>query len=169
MSFWFQVMYQGLVFFLLIGSLLLLLYPDIHRYTPCLKTVVVSAHVFPTGSSLSDQVHQSPTIFKKQGQEVNIVCSHSIDNYDRILWYKQTKDGQLRFLGLMLGSSAQPEDNLGVRMSGNANTNQNCTLTIKGLSQAHNAVYFCAARFHSDTPPCSLVQKPANHMFSSFI
>uniref|UniRef100_A0A9J8BP73 Ig-like domain-containing protein n=1 Tax=Cyprinus carpio carpio TaxID=630221 RepID=A0A9J8BP73_CYPCA len=30
-------------------------------------------------------------------------CSHSISDYDRILWYKQTQDGQLVFLGYLLG------------------------------------------------------------------
>ncbi|CAI5695657.1 unnamed protein product [Oreochromis niloticus] len=57
--------------------------------------------ILVSGSSLSDQVHQNPAhMYKEQGETADITCSHSIDNYDRILWYKQTK-GHLQFLGLL--------------------------------------------------------------------
>ncbi|KAG7510371.1 hypothetical protein JOB18_020146 [Solea senegalensis] len=38
-----------------------------------------------SGSSLSDKVKQTPAhVFKKPTETVNIRCSHSIDNYNRI-------------------------------------------------------------------------------------
>lgn len=116
--------------------------------------------VFPTGSSLSDKVHQRPAhIYNQKGQTANITCFHTIESYNRILWYKQMKDGKLQFLGYMLASGTQPEENLGVKMSGNANTNQNSTLTVENLNQDSSAVYFCASTLHSITSPCSSVHK----------
>ncbi|KAG8013117.1 Immunoglobulin lambda variable 2-18, partial [Nibea albiflora] len=81
-----------------------------------------------TGSSLSDQVNQTPAeIYKKPGGTAKISCSHSIQDYNRILWYKQTngqlqflgymnqkEDGQLQFLGYMFMSTGYPEE--GVKM-----------------------------------------------------
>ncbi|KAM3595578.1 uncharacterized protein V6R79_025618 [Siganus canaliculatus] len=84
-----------------------------------------------SGSSLSDQVHQTPPdMFTQQGQKVQIQCSHRIQSYDRILWYKQT-DGQMKLLGYMLGDNAFPETGQDVKIEGNANKDQNCTLTTE--------------------------------------
>lgn len=116
------------------------------------------------GASLSDQVHQAPAeIYCKQGGTVKITCSHSIDTYNRVLWYKQTKDRQLQLLGYMLADNAYPENEVDVEMNGNANKDQNCTLTVKNLMQ-NSSVYFCAASLHSDTCVYSTVQKP-HHSF----
>lgn len=106
---------------------------------------------FPTGASLSDQVHQTPPdiYIKNRGETTTISCSHSIDSYDRILWYKQADDGQLQFLGYMYAKSPNPEPGLGVKMEGSANKGQTCTLTTEKLNSS--AVYFCAARLHSAT------------------
>uniref|UniRef100_A0A4W6BN11 Ig-like domain-containing protein n=1 Tax=Lates calcarifer TaxID=8187 RepID=A0A4W6BN11_LATCA len=118
--------------------------------------------LFSTGSSLSDQVHQTPAdIQKKPGGTAKIYCSHSIDSYDRIFWYKQLKNKQLQFLGYMLGKDGYPEKGVDVKIDGGANKGQNCTLTIDGLSLSNSAVYFCAASYHSATYHCSSVQKPA--------
>ena len=115
---------------------------------------------FPTGASLSDQVHQTPPdiFINNRGETTTIKCSHSIDNYDRILWYKQTDDGKLQFLGYMLANSPNPEPGLGVKMEGSANKGQTCTLTTEKMNSS--AVYFCAARLHSATYHRSSVQKP---------
>ncbi|XP_050925338.1 uncharacterized protein LOC127142195 [Lates calcarifer] len=97
-------------------------------------------------SSLSDQVHQIPAdIQKKPGGTAKIYCSHSIDSYDRILWYKQLKNKQLQFLGYMLGKDGYPEKGVDVKIEGDANKGQNCTLTIEGLSLSSSAVYFCGS------------------------
>ncbi|KAI9537741.1 hypothetical protein NQZ68_022403 [Dissostichus eleginoides] len=102
------------------------------------------------GSSLSDNVQQTPAyMYKNLGEEAVISCSHSIENYDRILWYKQMKDGELQFLGYILKGFKNPEPGLGVKMDGDANINKNCTLTVEGLSENSSALYFCAASQHS--------------------
>uniref|UniRef100_A0A671XFF6 Immunoglobulin V-set domain-containing protein n=1 Tax=Sparus aurata TaxID=8175 RepID=A0A671XFF6_SPAAU len=97
--------------------------------------------------SLSDQVHQTPAdMFSQPGKEAKINCFHTIPNYNQILWYKQTKR-QLQFLGYMY-ASANPEDGAGVKIEGSAKKDENCTLTIEGLTLS---LYFCAVSEHSDT------------------
>ncbi|XP_044023433.1 uncharacterized protein LOC122862178 [Siniperca chuatsi] len=123
-----------------------------------------------TGSSLSDKVYQTPAdMYKTPEGKATISCSHSIDNYDRILWYKQMENRQLQLLGYMLGNSGTPETGVNVKIEGNANKDQNCTLKIERLSLSSSAVYFCAARLHSATYRCSSVQKPPRHIFHLYI
>ncbi|XP_026196293.1 uncharacterized protein LOC113148717 [Anabas testudineus] len=125
----------------------------------------ITCNMLVSGSSRSDQVHQTPTdIINIPGQTATITCSHSIDSYDQILWYKQS-NSQLQFLGYYYVERAYPETGEDVKMDGGANKNQNCTLTIPKLE--HSAVYFCAASLHNATHRCSSVQKPPHSMFSS--
>ena len=127
---------------------------------------VVFVDTFSTGSSLSDQVYQTPAhMYNKTGQTAKISCSHSSGSYNQILWYKQFNK-QLQFLGYVYLNKGYPESDVDVTMSGGADKDQTCTLTIKGLNLSSSAVYFCAARLHSATYRCSSVQKP-HHSFSS--
>lgn len=103
--------------------------------------------LFSTGSSLSDQVYQTPADMYNKGQTAKIKCSHSIENYNQILWYKQMKDGKLQFLGYMYSKDGYPEAGLNVKIEGSANKDKTCTLTIEGLNPNSSAVYFCAARY----------------------
>ncbi|KAF3845347.1 hypothetical protein F7725_008510 [Dissostichus mawsoni] len=74
---------------------------------------------FSTGSSLSDNVQQTPAyMYKNLGEEAVIRCSHSIENYDRILWYKQMKDRELQFLGYIFAGVKNPEPGLGIIITG---------------------------------------------------
>ena len=109
-------------------------------------------YLFSTGSSLSHKVQQRPAhIYKTQSETAKIHCSHSIDSYNVILWYKQINNRELQLLGYMVGSSDFLEPGSGVEMDGNANKDQNVTLTIEGLNLNSSAVYFCAASLHSET------------------
>uniref|UniRef100_A0A8C4FC41 Ig-like domain-containing protein n=1 Tax=Dicentrarchus labrax TaxID=13489 RepID=A0A8C4FC41_DICLA len=114
-----------------------------------------------------DQVHQTPAdMYNTPGGTAEINCSHSIQSYDRILWYKQT-ERQLQFLGYLYFNNGYPETGVKVKIAGSANKDQNCTLTIEELQLNSSAVYFCAARLHSATYHCSSVQKPPQHILSS--
>uniref|UniRef100_A0A3P9K0D9 Ig-like domain-containing protein n=1 Tax=Oryzias latipes TaxID=8090 RepID=A0A3P9K0D9_ORYLA len=83
------------------------------------------------------------------GQEAKIYCSHSESNYDQILWYKQS-EGQMLLLGYVYFRDTHPEAGLGVKLGGGASKDQNCTLTVEDVNSSSSAVYFCAARSHSD-------------------
>lgn len=103
--------------------------------------------LFSTGSSLSKQVHQTPAgILTTAGGTASINCSHSIMNYERILWYRQTPRGGLQLLGSVAGTYAMPQAGPNVRMVGGAFKGQISTLTVNNVSSS--AVYFCAA-YHS--------------------
>ncbi|MED6258058.1 hypothetical protein ATANTOWER_002441 [Ataeniobius toweri] len=102
------------------------------------------------GSSLSDQVHQTPAeMFHKPGGAALINCSHSIEGYDRILWYKHSNNKQMEFLGYNDVITGYAEPGLNVKMNGSANKYKLCTLTVEDLSVDSSAIYFCAARYHS--------------------
>uniref|UniRef100_A0A672H9D9 Immunoglobulin V-set domain-containing protein n=1 Tax=Salarias fasciatus TaxID=181472 RepID=A0A672H9D9_SALFA len=83
----------------------------------------------------------------------------TIDNYDRILWYKQSQ-GELQLLGYIAFTDGNPEPGLDVKMHGDANKNKNSTLTMEKLQVNSSAVYFCAASYHSAPHHCSSVLKP---------
>ena len=123
--------------------------------------------IFSTGASLSDKVHQKPPVmFIKPDERAKINCSHSIDNYNRILWYKQT-NGELEFLGYMLAGIPTPEKDLDIKMEGSADKGQTCTLTTERLALSGSVVYFCAASIHSATSLRSPVQKPSRRTAQS--
>ncbi|RVE57553.1 hypothetical protein OJAV_G00217370 [Oryzias javanicus] len=120
--------------------------------------VVTVTAVFVSGSSLSDRIQQYPTeMFLRSGEAAHITCSHSIDSYNRILWYRQ-ESGALQLLGYMYAGASSPEGN--VTIAGGSAKGQNCTLTTEPLQSAGSAVYFCAASLHSATRTRSTVQKP---------
>ncbi|KAK0140612.1 T cell receptor alpha variable 36/delta variable 7 [Merluccius polli] len=100
-------------------------------------------------ASLSDQVHQTPTemvVAIESGQTATLSCSHSIVNYNQILWYKQQRiDKKLEFLGYIWGTTAKPEEGTTFEMGGSANQDKTATLTIQNISVESSAVYFCAA------------------------
>ena len=81
---------------------------------------------------------------------VTLNCSHSIENYERILWYKQQpNDKQLKLLGYLFTTTPNPEKGINVVLSGSAYENQIAALTIPNISVESSAVYFCAASFHN--------------------
>ncbi len=122
-----------------------------------------------TGSSLSDQVKQTPAdIYSKPGENAKITCSHRIASYNRIFWYKQS-DTQLQLLGYMEYSEGYAEDGVNVKIDGSAKKDENCTLTIPDLTLNSSAVYFCAASLHSATYHCSSAQKPPITFFHVWI
>ncbi|CAJ1074721.1 uncharacterized protein LOC127142195 [Xyrichtys novacula] len=105
--------------------------------------------ILVSGSSDGKEVIQKPErIFSNQGQSVGLTCRHEIDNYDRILWYKQVENKEMQFLGYMY-SVGYPEDEKKMDITGGARKSQNCTLTILKVDLNSSAVYFCAASLHS--------------------
>uniref|UniRef100_A0A667YKN9 Ig-like domain-containing protein n=1 Tax=Myripristis murdjan TaxID=586833 RepID=A0A667YKN9_9TELE len=117
--------------------------------------------------ALHDQVHQTPAdMYKKPGEKAQLKCSHNIQGYNQILWYRQSENQEMQFLGYMLAGIANLEPGVTVQMGGNANQGENSTLTTEELSMNSSAVYFCAASYHSAAYHCSSVQKPPITHFS---
>uniref|UniRef100_A0A3B4AY63 Ig-like domain-containing protein n=1 Tax=Periophthalmus magnuspinnatus TaxID=409849 RepID=A0A3B4AY63_9GOBI len=105
------------------------------------------------GSSLNDKVHQTPKdIYNTKGTSAKIQCSHEIDSYNRILWYKQLKDGQLQFLGYIVATAPSPEDGAKIQIEGDANKGKKSFLTIEEPS---SAMYYCAASLTVEKVPIS--------------
>uniref|UniRef100_A0A8C6PYR2 Ig-like domain-containing protein n=1 Tax=Nothobranchius furzeri TaxID=105023 RepID=A0A8C6PYR2_NOTFU len=99
--------------------------------------------------SFSNQVYQTPSmIYRASGESANIFCSHNIISHNQILWFKQAGK-QLIYLGYVYYGDTFPEAGMDVTMGGNADRNQNCTLTVERLNMSSSAVYLCAARYHS--------------------
>uniref|UniRef100_A0A3B3XIC4 Ig-like domain-containing protein n=1 Tax=Poecilia mexicana TaxID=48701 RepID=A0A3B3XIC4_9TELE len=97
-----------------------------------------------TGSSPSDKIVQIPAdMFRNPGETAKISCSHSIPDYDRIFWYKQSEHHEMKLLGYMLGDDGYPEKELNVKIDGSANRDKNSTLTVAELSQDSSAIYYC--------------------------
>uniref|UniRef100_A0A3Q4BI65 Immunoglobulin V-set domain-containing protein n=1 Tax=Mola mola TaxID=94237 RepID=A0A3Q4BI65_MOLML len=108
--------------------------------------------------NVNDKVNQSPAeMLHNREETAKINCSHSIQDYDYIYWYKLTEDRQMQLLGYMSYNSGNPEVGSGVMIEGGARKDQTCTLTIKGLGLNSSAVYFCAASLHSESCHCSSV------------
>lgn len=132
----------------------------------CLSFQISDYYLFsiPAGSTLSDQVHQSPAdIHHQPGAKAKINCSHTIQNYNQILWYKKSSL-ELQLLGYMYVNNPNLEKGIGVTIEGDASKDKTCTLIIEGLSLNSSAVYFCAASLHTATQHWSSVQESTHHL-----
>uniref|UniRef100_A0A8C6S5D4 Ig-like domain-containing protein n=1 Tax=Neogobius melanostomus TaxID=47308 RepID=A0A8C6S5D4_9GOBI len=100
--------------------------------------------------SSSSNVRQTPSeIFVEMGQQSKIHCSHKIQDYNRILWYKQLKGSrQLQFLGYMNVNDGYPEKG---RFQATKPDAVSGTLTVGKLEPGDSGVYFCAVSVHSET------------------
>ncbi|KAL7862354.1 hypothetical protein SRHO_G00137950 [Serrasalmus rhombeus] len=108
---------------------------------------ILSLVLLVTASSNGPAVQQTPTdLIKNQGESAEIRCSHNIQGYDRIMWYKQAQNTELTFMGYHVGNSGNLEPNFRgkVKISGKANK-LHSVLNVSSLSPDSAAVYFCAA------------------------
>lgn len=88
-----------------------------------------------------------------------ISCSHWIQNYDRMNWYRQS-DRELQLLGYMNYDRGCSKDGLGVKISGSPLYGKTCNLTVEWLKANGSAVYYCAASAHTDVYSRLHAQKP---------
>uniref|UniRef100_A0A3Q1EVP7 Immunoglobulin V-set domain-containing protein n=1 Tax=Acanthochromis polyacanthus TaxID=80966 RepID=A0A3Q1EVP7_9TELE len=78
----------------------------------------------------------------RPAQTATITCSHDIQDYTRILWYKQLKNNQMQLLGYMNVNKGYPETGMNVKIDGGANRGQTCTLSIENLSLSSSSVWW---------------------------
>uniref|UniRef100_A0A674CKU1 Ig-like domain-containing protein n=1 Tax=Salmo trutta TaxID=8032 RepID=A0A674CKU1_SALTR len=119
-----------------------------------------------TGLSQADKVQQTPTaILKGPEDNVQLNCSHTIPNYDTILWYQQSaQNTALKLIGYVRFTSPTVEDSFKERftVSGDAATGKMAYLHIPNLRGTEDsAVYFCAAsKAQCFTIPSLLYKNP---------
>lgn len=118
-----------------------------------------------TGYVLSSKVSQTPpnVIINNQNDSVKIYCQHNIPSYEIILWYRQTQDKEMTLMAFLNIKFPNYEQKFKHRvlLDGEANINQNNSITIGSLSGEDTAVYYCAARLHSGTIFQCVQQKPS--------
>ncbi|XP_041929079.1 uncharacterized protein LOC121693601 [Alosa sapidissima] len=115
---------------------------------------------FKDGSAFGDEVKQFLTVvFKNRNESETLPCLHTYSSYYYILWYKQSQDGEMKFLG-NIGTSANVESEFltskKITMKGNGAAKSYANLTINRLEESDSAVYYCAASEHSATTQPSL-------------
>ncbi len=110
---------------------------------------VYSLIFLSTVSILGKRVLQTPSdLRKKEDEFLEIKCSHSIQDYYVVQWYKQsqgTMDLQLMGYINVQQVTTEPEFNGKIKLDGDGRNN--VTLSISTLRLTDSAVYFCAASY----------------------
>uniref|UniRef100_A0AAR2L706 Ig-like domain-containing protein n=1 Tax=Pygocentrus nattereri TaxID=42514 RepID=A0AAR2L706_PYGNA len=105
-----------------------------------------------------------PHLVKNKQESADLHCSHSIQDYQVMLWYKQSEN-KLHFLGYLNMQIKYPEEALKNKTDLDGDGRNNGTLTVKNLQPNDSAVYFCAVRytvlqitvhFNKNCPPSEL-------------
>jgi len=100
-------------------------------------------------SVLGESVVQSPPdLLKKQDELAEIKCSHKVQSYDVIQWYKQSQSiMDLRLMGYLNIEYENKETEFTDKIKLSGDGRNNVTLTIDSLRLSDSAVYFCAAYY----------------------
>ncbi|KAI7804399.1 hypothetical protein IRJ41_008538 [Triplophysa rosa] len=117
---------------------------------PNLLYLIICLVHLASGEKAKLTVTQTPQDLITYGGSLEISCSHNIPNYDRLLWYTQSKAKELIFMGYLLGENGYPEEvfQKKIKIHGNANKYEGF-LTVYNLTLEHSAIYFCAAYYTS--------------------
>ena len=114
----------------------------------------ICSTLLSTGICLGVQVNQSPSVvFRKAGDDAQLVCTHGQTDYRVMLWYQQSlKHKALKLIGYVEYSRISYEElnNVHFNITGDlsGNTAKNGSLFIVGLNESeHSAMYYCAARY----------------------
>lgn len=94
------------------------------------------------GQSMCLTVAQFPSnILLQPGELMNITCSHHDKNYDKLYWYQQINQQDLKLVGFL--NFKQPnEEQKGFKLSGDAE--KEGFLTAVSVTVDYSAFYFCA-------------------------
>ncbi|KTG40908.1 hypothetical protein cypCar_00033556 [Cyprinus carpio] len=113
-------------------------------FTVCL--IFFTALLFlVSGESLSDKVNQTPKDKLVKAQEpVTLTCSHTIPNYNMILWYEQVI-GALNLIGYVRLTSASTEVQYTNQFITKGDGEKSSTLEFKLNASGSSVMYYCAA------------------------
>ncbi|XP_053365722.1 junctional adhesion molecule-like [Clarias gariepinus] len=107
--------------------------------------------VITTGQSCSGvcSVNQNPPdLIKAQDELAEIKCAHTVQSYDRILWYKHNQDTGFTLMGYIYSTTTlKPEEEFKTKIKLSGDGRNNGSLTINSLTVNDSAVYFCAAYY----------------------
>lgn len=100
------------------------------------------------GLVASHQVEQSPPdMIKNHTDSAQLYCSYAVKNFEYILWYKQSEERNLIYLGYKNLKYIYSESDAKINLD--EDRNSNVTLTISNLIAKDSTVYFCAVKIHS--------------------
>uniref|UniRef100_A0A3B5KGJ4 Ig-like domain-containing protein n=1 Tax=Takifugu rubripes TaxID=31033 RepID=A0A3B5KGJ4_TAKRU len=116
-----------------------------------------------TGTSVGVSQKPSFTILRTGEFVVSeINCSHSINSYDRIYWYKQDESRALKLLGYLYTNIQNMEEDVKGKISFDGDGRSGSSLSIAAVGLKDSGVYFCAASLHSAAgSPQDNTQTPA--------
>ncbi|GAA6073680.1 uncharacterized protein LOC108269678 [Tachysurus ichikawai] len=100
-----------------------------------------------TGPSVCSVIQNPPYLIKYQDEFAEIKCAHTVNYYDRILWYKHGQDTGFQFMGYIYNESPNPEADFKSKVKLSGDGRNNGSLTINSVSVNDSAVYFCAAYY----------------------
>lgn len=83
-----------------------------------------------------------------------ITCSHSIQYYDVILWYRQDGQKALKLLGFLNTNTEYVDGDAKGKFSIDGDGRSHSTLSISDITLSDGGIYFCAASSHSVAPSC---------------
>ncbi|KAK7141942.1 hypothetical protein R3I94_011589 [Phoxinus phoxinus] len=111
----------------------------------CVSVLVLCIAVTILGESV---VQTPPDVLKKENDFAEIKCSHKVQSYDVIQWYKQSQSiMDLRLMGYLNVQQEVTETEFKDKIILSGDGRNNVTLTIKKLALTDSAVYFCAAYY----------------------
>lgn len=100
------------------------------------------------GFVASHQVGQAPPdMIKNPTESTQLYCSYAVKNFKHILWYKQSRDRKLIYLGYQNVKYTYLEQDAKINIDEDSNSNS--TLTINNLIANDSTVYLCAVQIHS--------------------
>lgn len=104
--------------------------------------------VLSVGLVASHRVEQSPPdMIKNHTESARLYCSYAVKNFEHILWYKQSKERNLIYLGYQNVKYTYSEQDVKINLYEDSNSKS--TLTINNLIAKDTTVYFCAIQIHS--------------------
>ncbi|KAK3537722.1 hypothetical protein QTP70_017887 [Hemibagrus guttatus] len=109
--------------------------------------LIITILLYFTGSGVCSVIQNPPDLIKYEDEFAEIKCAHTVNNYDRILWYKHSQDTGFTFMGYLLNAYPNLEADFKSKVKFNGDGRNNGSLTLNNVSVSDSAVYFCAAYY----------------------
>uniref|UniRef100_A0A8C6NLR6 Ig-like domain-containing protein n=1 Tax=Nothobranchius furzeri TaxID=105023 RepID=A0A8C6NLR6_NOTFU len=114
---------------------------------------MLSFTVISAGFSEASDVTQSPFVWKQEGEDATMDCSHTKgDLYFQMYWYWQLPGETMRLIVFTSTGISQHDfgDFSKEKFSATKTVAQSGTFTVKNLELKDEGLYFCAVSKHGD-------------------